>query len=139
MPGCNNGTDTLFFINKSEVPDDRWKDITYGKVVCNVRPQKAKTNRTRLTFGGNNTVTTIDCGTPTAKLLTVKLLFNSIISTPGAQFMGLDLKEFYLNTPMTRPEFLRMKLDNFPEDVIKQYGLQEKVNAKGSVMLRVEK
>ena len=88
MPGRNNGTNTLFFIHKSEVPSDRWKDMTYGKIVCNVRPQKAETNRTRLTFGGNNTTTTIDCGTPTANLLTVKLLINSIVSTPGAIFWG---------------------------------------------------
>jgi hypothetical protein len=113
--------------------------MTYGKIVCNVRPQKAETNRTRLTFGGNNTTTTIDCGTPTANLLTVKLLINSIVSTPGAKFLGLDLKDFYLNTPMDRPEFLRMKLDNFPDDVIEQYGLKDKVDEKGFVILRVEK
>ena len=40
---------------------------------------------------------------------------------------------------MDRPEFLRMKLDNFREDVIKQYGLREKVDVKGFVILRVEK
>ena len=109
MPGRNNGTNTLFFIDRNEVPADRWKDVTYGKIVCNVRPQKEETNRTRLTFGGNNTYTEIDYGTPTANLLTAKLLLNSIISTPGAEFLGLDLKDFYLNTPMNRPEFLRMK------------------------------
>jgi hypothetical protein len=40
MSGQNNGRDTLFFINKSEISPDRWKDIAYGKIVCNVRPQK---------------------------------------------------------------------------------------------------
>ena len=139
MPGRNDGTNTLFFINKNEVPDDRWKDVTYGNFFCNVRPQKEETNRTRLAFGGNNTVTSIDCGTPTANLLTVKLLINSIISTPGAKFLGLDLKDFYLNTPMDRPEFLRMKIDNFPDDVIEQYKLKDKADNKGFVILRVEK
>jgi len=32
-----------------------------------------------------------------------------------------------------------MKLDNFPDDVIEQYNLKEKVDAKGYVILRVEK
>ena len=72
-------------------------------------------------------------------MLTVKLLFNSVVSTPGAKFLGLDLKDFYLNTPMDRPEFLRMKLDNFPDDVIKLYNLMDKVDAKGFVILRIEK
>ena len=80
--------------------------MTYARIVCNVRPQKEETNQTRLTMGGDKINISIDCGTPTANLLTVKLLLNSIISTPGAKFLGLDLKDFYLNTPMEQPEFL---------------------------------
>ncbi|MCP4746066.1 MAG: hypothetical protein GY874_07975, partial [Desulfobacteraceae bacterium] len=72
-------------------------------------------------------------------LLTVKLLLNSIISTPGAKFLGLDLKDFYLNTPMAHPEFLKMKLDTFPEDVIQHYGLRDKVDKNGNVYIRVER
>ena len=72
-------------------------------------------------------------------MLTVKLLFNSVVSTPGAKFPGLDLKDFYLNTPMDRPKFLRMKLDNFPDDVIELYNLTDKVDAKGFVILPIEK
>jgi len=139
MPGRNKGTNTLFFIDRKDVPPDRWRDVTYGKIVCNVRPQKAETNRTRLTFGGSHCNTEIDCGTPTANLLSVKLLLNSVVSTPGAKFLGLDLKDFYLNTPMDRPEFLRMKIENFPDDVISQYKLKDIVDAKGFVMIRVEK
>ena len=113
----------------------------YAKIVCNVRTQKEETNQTRLIFGGSNTTTEIDCVTPTANLPTVKLLINSIISTPGAKVLGLDLKDFYLNTPMNRPEFIRMKLDDFqdPEDVIVRCNLRDKVDQKGFVMVRVEK
>ena len=76
-------------------PADRWKDVAYARIVCNVQPQKEEVNRTRLTFGGNDLSVSMDCGTPTANcLLTVKLLFNSVISTPGAKFMTLDLKDF---------------------------------------------
>ena len=50
--------------------------------------------------------------------------------------MGLDLNDFYLNTPMERPEFLRIKLSNFPEDVIEHYKLQEKVKKKGFVYVK---
>ena len=106
MPGRNKGTNTIFFINKHEVPPDRWKDMTYAIIICNVRPQKEETNRTRLTMGGDKINVPMDCGTPTANLLTVKLLLNSVISTPGAKFLGLDLKDFYLNTPMERLKFL---------------------------------
>ena len=81
----------------------------------------------------------MDCGTPTANLLTIKLLLNSVVSTPGAKFLGLDLKDFYLNTPMDRPEFLRMKLSNFPEDVIKHYNLNDKADNKGFIYVHCER
>ena len=139
MPGRNHGTNTIFFIDKSEIPANKWKDVAHSRIVCNVRPQKEEVNRTRLTFGGNNLSVDYDCGTPTADLLTVKLLLNSVISTPGAKFMTLDIKDFYLNTPMDSPEFLRMKLDHFPQDVIDHYGLNGKVDDKGMLYVRVDK
>jgi hypothetical protein len=139
MPGRNSGTNTLFFIDRSEVPADRWKDVTYGEIVCNARPHKAETNGTRLTFGGNNYTAAINCGTPTANLLTAKLPFNSIISTPGAKFLGMDLKDFYLNTPTDRPEFPQMKIENFLDDVIKHYKLKDIVGNNGFVMIHVKR
>ena len=62
-------------------------------------------------MGGDRTNCPVDCGTPTAELLTIKLLLNSVISTPGAKFMTIDISNFYLNTPMDRYEYMRMKLD----------------------------
>jgi hypothetical protein len=59
-----------------------------------------------------------DAGTPTADLITVKLLINSIFSTAGAKFMTMDIKDFYLNTPMTRFEYMRLCIADMPEDVI---------------------
>ena len=49
-----------------------------------------------------------DAGTPTADLLIVKILLNSIISTANAKFMTIDIKDFYLNTPMARYEYMRL-------------------------------
>ena len=53
--------------------------------------------------------------------------------------MGIDIKNFYLNTPMERSEYLRLKLDNFPDDVIEHYNLREIVDDKGYVITRVDK
>ena len=41
--GRITGTNTLFFIHKSEVPKDR--RATYARFICDVRPQKAEPNR----------------------------------------------------------------------------------------------
>ena len=100
---------------------------------------KEEVFRTRLTIDGSRINIDMDCGTPTASLLTVKLLLNSIISTRGAKFMTIDIKDFYLNTPMERPEYLRMKMANFPDDVIEHYKLKDKVDAKGNLYVKCMK
>ena len=139
MPGRNIGTNTIFFIHKHEILDDRWRDITSSRIVCNVRPQKKEVFRTRLTVDGSRINIDMDCWTPTASLLTVKLLLNSVISTRGAKFMTIDIKDFYLNTPMERPEYLRMKIANFPDDVIEHYKLKDKVDVKGNLYVKCTK
>ena len=45
------GKNTVMFIPKSIVPKD--KKITYGKLVCEMKPEKEEKERTRLTVGGN--------------------------------------------------------------------------------------
>ena len=66
-----------------------------------------------------------DVGTPTADLITVKLLINSVIFTSNAKFMTLDIKNIYLNTPLERYEYLKLRLSDLPEDIIELYKLKE--------------
>jgi len=138
IPGVVEGTDTIDSINKSDVPADRIKDCTYTQIVCNERPEKDDPNRVRITVGGDRIHYPGDCGTPTADLLTVKLLLNSVISTMGATFMTMDIANFYLNTPLKRNEYIRMKLENFPQNVIDLYNLNSKA-VDGFVYVAVKK
>jgi hypothetical protein len=132
-------TETIAFMSKEMIPQNRRKDITYGRIVCNHRSEKTDPYRTRITMGGNLINYPDDCGTPTADLLTVKLLFNSIISTPNCKFMTIDIKDFYLMTPMDRYEYFRMKLELFPPDIIEEYGLRDKVDSDGNVFCEVKR
>ena len=102
MPGQVTGTNTIIFINKKDVPADRWRDVTYGRVVVNFRPEKEDPYRTRLTVGGDRVNYPYNFGTPTVDLATEKYLLNSVISTPLAKFTTIDIKNFYLCTLMTR-------------------------------------
>ena len=99
-----------YLFRKEEIPDDRKGDETYARIVCVFCDNKKDKCRTRVTMGGNLVNCPLDCGTPTADLLTVKLFINSIISTPNAKFMTLDITNFYLMTPIKQYEYLRMKL-----------------------------
>ena len=40
MPGRVEGTDTIHFIHKTQLPADRWKDVTYRRICSNYREQK---------------------------------------------------------------------------------------------------
>jgi hypothetical protein len=87
--------------------------------------------------GGNLINYPGNCGTPTAVLLTIKLLLNIIISTLNAN-MSIDIKDLNLCTPMARYEYFQMKLDLFPEDIIAEYDLCNKVDATGNVHCKVQ-
>ncbi len=98
-------SEIIFFVNKIEIPIECRGNITYGRIVSTNRDAKKDKFWTHITMGGNLINYPIDCGTPTADLLTVKLLLNSVISTPNAKFMTLNLKDFYLMIPMKHYDY----------------------------------
>ena len=139
MLGVVEGTDTLDFIRKDEIPADRRKDVTYGQIVCNYRPEKDDPNRARLVVGGDRINYPGKVGTPTCSMLTVKLLLNSIVSTPGAKFFTMDIKNFYLMTPLKRREYVRLNMSDMPADVIEHYKLQENATPEGSIFVSIKR
>ena len=115
------GTKTFFFIPFHKLPPGR--KATYARFVCDIRPQKTETHRTRMTVGGDRINYPGDVDTKTADITTTKILLNCVVSTPNAKFMTLDVKNFYLNTPLKRYEYLRIPINLIPEEVIQQYQL----------------
>ncbi len=89
-------------------------------------------------MGGNLINYPDDYGMPTADLLTVKLMLNSVNSMPNTKFITIDIKDFYLMTPMEQYEYFLMKLELFPPDIIEEYGLRDKVDADGNVFCEVQ-
>jgi hypothetical protein len=111
-------------IHFADIPKDRITDVAHTKVVCEVRPTKDDPNRTRITIGGNTITYLGDCGTKTGSLESVKLVINSTLSTPNARFMSMDLSNFYLMTPLDRPEYARIQLSVIPQEIIDEYNLE---------------
>ena len=132
-------TNTIFFIQYDQVPIDRRKDVTYGSFSCDIKPNRTETHRTRLTAGGDRINYPEDVGTPTADMTLVKVFFNSVISTKGAKCVMLDVKDFYLNTPMARYEYMRLKLTDIPEEIIIEYNLREIATPDGYVYCEIRK
>jgi hypothetical protein len=61
-----------------------------------------------------------------------------MVSTPEAQFCTMDITNFYLNTPLDCPEYLRIPVTLIPEEIMREYQLQSLVK-NGNVMARIDK
>jgi hypothetical protein len=78
IPGVSNGTNTIVFIQRGDVLIDQRKDVMYGRVCINYRPEKANPNCTCLTIGSNCITYPGDCGTPTVDMVTVKYISTAL-------------------------------------------------------------
>ena len=85
-------------------------------VVCEVKPHKEYPNWTRITVAGSQICYPGDVGTPTGSLELVKLSINSVLYRRNARFVCFDFKNFYLQTPMERYEYVRRKLSDIPKE-----------------------
>ena len=119
------GMNTIFPIRRSKVP--RNKRVTYGRLVCDIRPQKVETHRVRLTAGGNLIIYNGTTSTPTAAITTIKTHWNSVVSAPRAKYLTLDIKDFYLNSKLDEFEYLRLPFSLFSQEMIELYKLDENV------------
>jgi hypothetical protein len=116
-----SGTDTCFFIKLTNIP--KYRKITYGKIVCDCKPHKKEKERVRLTVDGDRLDYSSDVATSTADITTFKILINGTLSTEDAAMMMMDIKNYFLGTPLPRFEYMKMLLSRFPEEIIQKYNL----------------
>jgi hypothetical protein len=100
-----NPTNTIKFIFQHKILAERMKDITYRQFACTVRTEKAE-SQMQFTVGGDRINYPGKVATPTTETLVTKMLFNSVISTKGVCFTTMDISNFYLMTPLHRPEII---------------------------------
>jgi len=117
------GTNTFFLIDYSDIPAHKRKETCHTMVVCEVRSEKDDPDCTHFTIGGSRICYPGDVGTNTAPLELFKLLLNSVLSWKGARFSTIDLKNFYLDTPMPDPEYVRIKITEILAKFIEEYKL----------------
>ena len=49
--------------------------------------------------------------------------------------MKVDISNFYLTTPLKRPEYIHIHIRDIPDEITAQYKLKEKADAKGAVYI----
>ena len=83
-------------------------------------------------------VSAIVVTTPTSALPTIKMLWNSVLPTPGEKFIGINVANFYLSSPMDRPEYIRIPYHIIPDEIKKKYGL-DKLVKDGWISAHIER
>jgi hypothetical protein len=122
------GTSAMFVMLPSNVPNiPKDRVITYARVVVDHRPQKADPNRIQITAGGNLINYPGELTTRMANITMAKILWNSVLSTPRAKYMTLDIKNFYLSTVLNQFKYMCIPFALFPPWIVKQYALKDKV------------
>ena len=118
------GTNSMRFIPLSHLPPN--KVPTYLRICANYRPQKEDPYRLRYTVGGNLIHYNGETYTPNADLTTAKTTFNSVVSTPDARFMVIDISNFYLNTelPPAEREYMWVEAWMIPDDIMEEYDIE---------------
>ena len=95
------GTNAIFIMDSTKVQRiQRNRTVTYARIVADYRPQKNDPNRVRIAAGGNLLMYPEELSTQTSDLITTKILWNSVLSTKGAKFMAINMKNICLGTPM---------------------------------------
>ena len=69
---------------------------------------------------------------------TVKCHLNSTISTHEARYATLDISDFYLNTLMARPEYMRIAIKLIPKEILDEYNLMSYAH-NGYIYFQVDK
>jgi hypothetical protein len=126
--GRKDGTQTVHFMTHEEIkniPTDR--TVTYARIVVVYRSQKADPYRVRITVGGNLIDYPGEVTTRTADIVTSKIMWNSVLSTKDAKYMCADASNFYLETPMERREYMRIRVELVPTAFMDEYNLHDKV------------
>ncbi len=99
--GITFATNTICFLSLDKIRRIH-KDCTatYACIVINHRPQKDDPNHICITVDENLIDYPYELTTQMANMVSSQIMWNSIISTPNAEFGGTDIKNMYLKTPV---------------------------------------
>ena len=125
--GINKATNTIFFLSHKEICHNptNWT-VVYVCIVVDHQPQKEDPTCVRITVGGNLINYLFKLTTCTTDMVSLKILWNSTISTKGAHYAGANIKNMYLKMPLDWYEYMKIPLSLFPQNIIEHYGLHNK-------------
>ena len=110
-------------------------------MICDFKPNIFEKYRVRLTVGGDVLDYFSDSSSPAASLLETKLLINSVISDSdkGAKFCTLDIKDYFLQSILEEPEYIRIHKKYFQPDICEKYNIESLVHTDDYVYCKLQR
>ena len=90
-----------------------------------------------MTIGGNHLQYNGKTSTEIAGLETIKIYLNSTISTKNAKYAAVDIGNFYTNSKLDSPEYMRTHLSLIPQEIIEEYEAMKFFDIDGYVYVEV--
>jgi hypothetical protein len=116
---------TIHVIRKSDIPADRRKDVAYYNPQVKEKYKDGEwVRRVRGTIGGDRINYTGLVTARTAAMEVVRTLYNSVLADQ-ADIMAADIADYYLGTPLERPEYMRMSRKQVSPTIIAEYGYED--------------
>ena len=133
-------TKTMHAIHTQDIAPDRRKDITYysKQIKEKINENEEYSARVRGVAGGDRIIYPGDVSQTVAVMSTVKIFLNSVVSE-DADFMTIDIKDFYIGTPMERPEYIRIPAKCIPPSIMAKYNLSQYVDRNGNIIFEINK
>jgi hypothetical protein len=127
------------FIDHEAMPRNR-RAAYYNPVLkLKTKPNGVVEYRVRGTIGGNLIDYAGVVAANTADLTTIKLLLNSVVSDSASDWMTLDIKDFYLNTPLDRKEYMVIHSSQIPETFFAHHDIKNLCGTKGYYLMEISK
>ena len=127
------------FASPKDKPAHRMSSYLSTAVKIKVKPDGTREFRVRNTFGGDRSDYSGPTKADAGDIETFKILANAVVSDPHARMMTLDIKDFYLNEMLDEPEYMMVKLEDIPATIIERHQLRALADARGMVLLIVDK
>ena len=125
------------FIHMSDKPADRKASYYNPQIRVKHKEDGTTEYRVRGTYGGDQSDYTGPVSAATAALPTIKLLLNAVASE-DASWMTIDIKDFYLGTPLPNKEYMRITLKHIPLAAQIKHNVTHYAK-QGSVMMEINK
>ena len=131
-------THTVRFVSPDmikNIPKD--VTVTYTCIIVDYWPQKEDPKHVHITAGGNLIEYPDELTTRTADLITSKIMWNSVLSTPNAKYACIDIKNMYLATLLDRFEYMRISINIIPNKFIQAYNVYLFIK-NGHIYMQIE-